>query len=143
MSSYRYHADEFAISIPAAFVDKSVTLLEWPLEDGPVAVVVRRKKIAEDGEFARTVEAYFRELKAKLQSFREEAPISFECSSPYAALACRYREEQHVLYQIHVAINLGTTMLFFIWNGQAAQKSAVEELARSVMSSFLYREADG
>ena len=142
MTPYRYHTDEFAITIPGTFVDNSATVLEWPTETGPVSLMVRRKKLTEEGEYDTIARAYLSELKAGLPAFREEPAPDFQCVVPHRVLACRFREEQKVYYHVHILLNFGGKLLIFLWSAEASQRGVLDDLVRDTMESLLLRESE-
>jgi hypothetical protein len=142
MTPYRFYTDEFAITVPGSFIDRSATVLEWQTEMGPVTLMIRRRALKEPGEYDALARSYHAELKAGLSAYREETAPDFQCVVPSRVVACRFREEQKVFYHVHILLDFGDKFLIFLWGGEAAQRPVIDDLVRDTMASLLVRETD-
>jgi hypothetical protein len=142
MTPYRFYTDEFAITVPGTFVDRSATVLEWQTEMGPVSLMVRRRALKDRGEYDAIAKSYHDELKASLSAYREETAPDFQCVVPARVVACRFREEQKVFYHLHILLDFGSKLVIFLWAGEAAQRPVIDDLVRDTMESLLVRETD-
>lgn len=142
MTPYRYYTDEFAITIPGPFVDRSATVLEWQTEMGPVTLMIRRRALKERGEYDEIAKSYLDELKAGLSAYREETAPDFQCVVPGRFVACRFREEQKVFYHVHILLDFGNKLVIFLWGGEASQRPVIDDLVQGTMESLLVRETD-
>ncbi len=140
MNTHWYQTDEVAFEVPDGFVDDSSNLMEWPAEGGGIALLLRRRPIAEGSSFAAMTKSYSAELRARLTGFREEGPIPFEVPGPHHALCFRFREDARVIYQVHLMLDRGDKALFFIWGGPAQHRALVDALAKQSAESLMIRE---
>lgn len=139
MSTYRYHADELAITVPPGFIDKSANVLEWPHSEGGVALMLRRAHL-EPGKLGENAKKYFAQLESSLAAFRREPLPAFECTAPHEAICFRFREEGRVLYQVHLLLDLGTKMMFVVWGVDAQQRALLDEVVKTAMPTLLLRQ---
>ncbi len=139
MTTYQYHADELVVSLPAGFVDKTTTILEWPEAQGGTAMMLRRAPL-EPGTLPDVAKRYSAQLAATLSGYREEPAITVECPLPHEIICLRFREQGRVHYQVHVLLDLGSRMLFMVWGADAQRRDRLDEMVKVAVPTVLLRE---
>ena len=111
-----YYLNDLRFEVPSSFTDKSSTILEWPHEDGRIAMMVRRHPQAPE-DFDRQCQRYKKELSAALTGFQEEAELEIATEIMHRSFSFRFRDQSLLAYHTHVLAQIGGELVIFVFGG--------------------------
>jgi hypothetical protein len=147
-----YYMDDATIAVPPGFVDRSVNVLEWPLEGGgKIMLVVQRERLPgsaggdlPQGALSRYASAQTKDYPAQFAGFSlERDEVTSDGSGlEMRRMAFRWRREQEVLYHQQVFILAGADVLLVTASSNAEHREAVDRLTEDVITALRIRAED-
>lgn len=138
--SYVYHTDNAVFDLPPGFVDRSLTILEWPTATGGrIALTMQREPRQGDRPLDEVVRDNLAKISRTLKGYKELSRTHFDPPS-VARVAFEHRHEltRVVQYQLYVSTLDG--LLIFGATGRAADRADCEALFDQVLQSLKLRE---
>jgi hypothetical protein len=149
VSDHTYYMDDCTIAVPAGFVDRTMNMLEWPLEGGDrIGLVVQRERLPPDVAGAaaldRYVAAQVKAYPAQFAGFHLERDDAGDSDSVYELRrkTFRWRHEQGVLYHHQLFVLAGAAVLVITGSAKARHREAVDRIVDEALSGLRVRGED-
>jgi hypothetical protein len=139
-----FHTDDAVLVLPKGFTDRSVHVLDWPLDGGDkVALVIQRERIAPDRPFDDYVDAELKDYPRRFAAFRrekvDEAALGWD-GADVRHHAFRWKKEEDVFYNRQAFLRVGTITLVMTATAKAAHRVEVDEVVVRALEGFKLRE---
>ncbi len=141
MSHQDYHADDCVFSVPTGYADRSVHILEWPIDRVEKVVLVVQREARRAGE---TIDAYVERAMSdhatKLAGYARE-PVTDRDGAPHVRrVAFRWMREGFAVFQHQAFVEEGPSVLLFAGTAKARYRDEVDRVLDRVIDSLRFRE---
>jgi len=138
-----YHMDDCVLELPGGFVDRTLNVLEWPLESGDtVVLVVQREPLAEVLSFDQYIARETRSYPSQFAAFHEDGVerASVGDGIDVHHVKFRWKREQDVLYHHQAFVDAGTKVLVLTATGKASHRDDVDAAIERALGKLKFRE---
>ncbi len=138
-----FHMDDAVLALPAGYLDKSVNVLEWQVENGErVVLVVQRERLPEGRSFDEYVETETKDYAKRFTAFRRETADEphFDGDAEVKHQAFRWKKDEDVLYNRQAFVRVGSLALVMTATAKAAYRAEVDEVVRRSLDGLKLRE---
>jgi len=139
MNAYVYHTDSAVFELPAGFVDRSVTVLEWPSSrGGRVALTMQREPAQGDEPLEVVVRQNLAKMARVLKGFKETG-VHVQAAPRLARVSFELKQESSRLVQHQLYVPTDDGLLVFGATARHEDRAECETLFDHVIRTLKFR----